>query len=223
MPGVMDLQHRLVIFDLDGTLVNSLGDLAASMNAVLASLGFPQHPVAPYRRFVGDGIGMLVRRALPPDRVDDDLVDRCVGLMRAEYARRQTDSTLPYPGIPELLVGLAGQGRLSAVLSNKPDGPTRQLVGALLAPHRFDAVRGARPDTPLKPDPTAALEIAAELEVEPRRTAFVGDTNIDMTTARNAGMTAVGVTWGFRDADELRAAGAHHIIDRPADLLDRLG
>jgi phosphoglycolate phosphatase len=223
MPGVMNhLHHRLVIFDLDGTLVNSLGDLAASMNAVLASLGYPQHPTAPYRRFVGDGIAMLVRRALPPDVVDDDLVARCVGLMRAEYARRQTDTTLPYPGIPELLATLARQRRLSAVLSNKPDGPTRELVRDLLAPHRFDAVRGARPETPLKPDPTAALEIATELDAEPERTAFVGDTNIDMATARNAGMTAVGATWGFRDADELRSAGAHHIIDRPAALLDRL-
>jgi len=223
MPGVMDLQHRLVIFDLDGTLVNSLGDLAASMNAVLGSLGYPQHPTAPYRRFVGDGIAMLVRRALPPEVTDDALVERCIGLMRAEYARRQTDTTVPYPGIPALLATLAGQSRLTAVLSNKPDGPTRELVRALLAPHRFDAVRGARPDTPLKPDPAAALEIAAQLGVEQDRAAFVGDTNIDMQTARNAGMTAVGVTWGFRDADELRASGAHHIIDRPAELLERLG
>ncbi len=220
MPGTMQHPHRLFIFDLDGTLVNSLGDLADSMNAVLASLGYPTHPRAPYRRFVGDGITMLVRRALPvAAAADEDLVERCVSLMRAEYARRQTDTTRPYPGIPGLLAELALRNRLTAVLSNKPDGPTRELVDALLAPHRFDAVLGARPEAPLKPDPTTALALADSLGVEPSRTAFVGDTDIDMATARAAGMTAVGVTWGFRDADELRAGGAHRVIDEPALLL----
>jgi phosphoglycolate phosphatase len=224
MPGTMQHHHRLVIFDLDGTLVNSLGDLADAMNAVLASLGYPEHPHEPYRRFVGDGIVMLVRRALPSEAaVDDNLVETSVALMRAEYARRQTDTTRPYPGIPELLAELAKRNRLTAVLSNKPDGPTRELVTALLAPHRFDAVLGARPEAPLKPDPTTALGLADALGVEPKRTVFVGDTSIDMTTARAAGMTAVGVTWGFRDAEELRAAGSHHIIGRPADLLEVLG
>lgn len=209
----------LVIFDLDGTLVDSLEDLADSMNAVLAARGFPIHPVAPYRRFVGDGIATLVRRALPGADPGDDFVASCVREMRREYARRQIAKTRPYPGVPELLRSLGEHGLKTAVFSNKPDRPTREVVAALLAPHSFAAVRGARPDAPLKPDPTAALELAREIGAAPRETVYVGDTDTDMHTGQRAGMFTVGVTWGFRDEDELRASGADSIIHDPAELL----
>ncbi|MEE4270418.1 MAG: HAD family hydrolase [Thermoanaerobaculales bacterium] len=214
-----DTTHRLVTFDLDGTLVDSLGDLADSMNAVLARLGHPSHPRAAYRRFVGDGIVMLAERALPAGARRDERIAECVTAMRAEYATRQTATTRPFQGIPEVLSELRSRKVLTAVLSNKPDGPSREIVDALLGFHPFDIVRGARPDVPLKPDPTAALEIAARLGVEAQEAVFVGDTNIDMRTGRAAGMTAVGVTWGFRDEHDLISGGAHQVIHHPAELL----
>jgi len=212
----------LIIFDLDGTLIDSLGDLADSMNATLASMGFPTHPQEPYRRFVGDGMVTFARRALPADAVEEVTVDEAVRRMRQEYARRWTDTTRPYPGVSELLAGLEKRGLKTVVLSNKPDSATRELVKALLGGHRFQRVLGARPEVPLKPDPTAALEICRALGVLPPMTLFLGDTDIDVETGRRAGMVTVGVTWGFRDADELRDAGAHHIIDHPLDLLELL-
>jgi phosphoglycolate phosphatase len=214
---------QLAIFDLDGTLIDSLNDLAVSMNAVLESHGFPTHPLDPYRHFVGDGISNLVRRALPAEQRSDDLVAICVHGMRREYAARKLDTTRPYPGIREVLATLTSRGVKTAVLSNKPDDPTREITDELLAPHHFDLVRGALPEVPLKPDPTAALEIAARLQVAPKYTLLVGDTPIDMQTARAAGMIAVGVTWGFREADELRFGGAHHIIHEALDLTAFLG
>jgi len=216
------MSFDLAIFDLDGTLVDSLDDLADAMNAVLESFGFPTHPTGPYRRFVGDGIVTLVRRVVPPEVDDDDLLQRCVELMRKEYSRRQLIKTLPYPGIPEVLAAVHGRGLKTAVLSNKPDPATRSLVAALLAGHPFDMVRGARPDVPLKPDPSAALDIAEGLSARPGHTVYVGDTDTDMQTGRRAGMLTVGATWGFRDEDELRSSGAQHIIHHPLELLEIL-
>jgi phosphoglycolate phosphatase len=213
---------ELVIFDLDGTLVDSLDDLADSMNAVLDSLGLPIHPTEPYRRFVGDGLVKMVRRSLPPEYVEEDYVGECVELMRAEYARRQQDKTVLYPGISELLAALRDRDLKTAVLSNKPDSDTRSIVDGLLAPHSFDVVRGARPEVPLKPDPSAALDIAADLSVHPEDSVYIGDTDTDMRTGRRAGMLTVGVTWGFRDEEELRESGAQHIIHHPLELLDIL-
>jgi phosphoglycolate phosphatase len=213
---------RLVIFDLDGTLVDSLGDLADSMNAVLAARGLPVHAESAYRVFVGDGIEALARRALPsapPSRLP---VAEVVEEMRAEYARRRLDRTVPFPGMPELLRRLRQLGTRTAVLSNKPDDATRELVTALFAEHGFDAVRGARPGSALKPDPAVAVDLCASIGVHPADTAFVGDTDTDMLTGRRAGMLTIGVGWGFRDPGELVAAGAHHIVHRPSELHDLL-
>jgi phosphoglycolate phosphatase len=216
------LTFDLVVFDLDGTLIDSLGDLADAMNVVLKSLGYPDHPRDSYRHFVGDGIEMLVRRALPSDVVDRTDIPRVVSTLREEYSARWLATTQPYPGIPELLHELQSRSVATAVLSNKPDHATRAIVRELFVGHDFGIVRGAVDGVPLKPNPTAVHEIVSRLGLSPQASAFVGDTPVDMATGVNAGMLTVGVTWGFRDRHELVAAGADRIIDEALQLLDFL-
>ena len=211
-----------VLFDLDGTLLDTLEDLAQSMNAVLVGRGFPPHERDAYKLFVGDGLEMLVRRALPAARVDDEQVRGAMEAMLERYAEHWDRTTRPYPGIPELLDELTGRNLRLAVLSNKRHDFTCRLVKYILSQWRFDPVRGARDGVPKKPDPTAALAIADELGIRPSRWIYLGDTGIDMRTAGAAGMVSVGVTWGFRDRDELARAGAQHIIDRPEQALELL-
>ena len=217
------MQYRAVLFDLDGTLLDTLEDLADSTNAALAVLGFPTRPTDEYRILVGDGIRNLALRALPEGHTDAATVERCVRLTRAEYSRRWDLKTRPYPGVPELLDELTRRAVRMAILSNKPDAATREVVAKLLAGWSFGVVLGAREGVPLKPDPAAALEAAAALGARPDEVLYVGDTNTDMQTARAAGIRAVGALWGFRTAGELLASGAQDLIARPPDLLDLLG
>jgi phosphoglycolate phosphatase len=216
------LSYNLVVFDLDGTLVDSLGDLADAMNVVLENLGQPTHARDEYRYMVGDGIAQLVRRALPPGSFDESVVADVIQMMRREYATRWTATTRPFPGIPELIDRLRARRIHTSVLSNKPDNATRQIVDELFLDGDFDIVRGALENVPLKPDPTSVLDIVSELGQTPQRSIFFGDTAVDMMTGANAGMLAVGVTWGFRDRCELVAAEADHVIDEPLELLDLL-
>ncbi|HEX8819206.1 MAG TPA: HAD family hydrolase [Archangium sp.] len=211
---------RAALFDLDGTLVDSLHDIAAAMNHALAQHGLPVHPLPAYRHFVGEGVRVMVARAVPADR--EDAQAGVMASYKAFYAEHLLDRTRPYPGVLEVLSRLAGEGVKLAVLSNKPDAATRQLVGALLPDVPFGAVYGERAEVPRKPDPTAALGIAAELGVEPGDCAFVGDTAVDMTTARGAGMYGVGVTWGFRGVEELQAHGARALAHTADELLQAL-
>jgi phosphoglycolate phosphatase len=213
---------RAVLFDLDGTLLDSLEDLAQSMNAVLLRLGFPAHPVAAYRRFVGDGMEVLVRRTLPEACRDETTLARALKEMRSEYGRRQEERTRPYPGIPELLNELARRRVPMAILSNKPEDATRRLAGTLLGEWAFESVLGAKQGRPKKPDPAGALEVAGELGVPAGEWLYVGDTDTDMLTAQAAGMHGLGVLWGFRDAAELRAAGAKGLLAEPLELLTLL-
>jgi phosphoglycolate phosphatase len=206
-----------VIFDLDGTLADSLGDIGGAMNEMLAAHGFPTHALEAYKNFVGEGVEQLARRALPP--AEAERAANYIADYRARYARRIIQDTRPYPGVPELLDALSAQGLKLAVLSNKRDDFTVELVQKLFARWSFVEVRGERQGVPRKPDPHAALDIARTLTVTPARCAFVGDTAIDMRTARNAGMHAVGVTWGFRPRTELTDAGAHAVLEHPRELL----
>ena len=213
------MKYRAVIFDLDGTLLDSLEDLADSMNAVLARQQFPVHAVDRYRYFVGDGISELVKRVLPEQRRTDSLVADNIRWMSAEYEERWQKKTRPYPGIEELLAALTDVGLRMAVLSNKPDPFTKIMVPALLPGWSFEPILGARPGVPVKPDPQAALEIAGQLAVVPHEILYLGDTATDMRTACAAGMLAVGVAWGFRPVEELQQNGAQRIIHYPTDLL----
>ncbi|MGE5599497.1 MAG: HAD family hydrolase [Bacteroidota bacterium] len=214
----MSPKFSAVLFDLDGTLLDTLDDLAASMNAVLAGRGLPGHPVEAYRHFVGDGMETLVRRALPAGS-DEAAIAASLAAMRAEYGRRWADQTRPYPGVPDMLDALAARGLPMAILSNKPDDFSRLTVERLLPRWRFRAVVGMRPGVPRKPDPAAALQIASELKIPPNQFIYLGDTGTDMCTARGAGMYAVGALWGFRTAEELRENGAARLIAAPGELL----
>ncbi len=214
---------RAILWDLDGTLLDTLQDLARCMNRVLQRWRFPAHEVDAYRRFVGDGMENLVRRALPAEVSADPAVLRpCTAAMREEYAARWHEATHPYEGIPELLESLRGRGIQMAVLSNKPHDFTCRMVDLFFPSGTFEIVLGERPGIPRKPHPGSAFEIAEKLRIPPDEFLYLGDTDTDMQTAQAAGMFAVGVLWGFRGAEELLASGAQVLIRKPSDLLQLL-
>ena len=215
--------YKCVLFDLDGTLVDSLVDLADSMNRVLTGQGFPAHPIQAYRYFVGDGITKLVQRALPTETQQPDLIKDCAQKMRQEYASHWADTTRPYPGIAELLDTLAIRQIPMVILSNKPDTLTQMVVKTLLPDWNFAVVAGARETIARKPDPAGALRIARMLHLEPEDFLYLGDTNTDMQTARSARMFAVGALWGFRTAEELKENGAQALLSAPMELCPLLG
>lgn len=214
---------QAVLFDLDGTLLDSLADIGEAMNSVLKTRGLPGHSACAYRRFVGDGVVLLAQRALPADHRDPDTVSACAAQMREVYGRRLVGKTVPYDGVPELLDGLSRRGLRMGVLSNKPHALTVELVELLLGRWRFAPVFGERAAVPRKPDPAGALEVAVQWGIAPEAVLYVGDTSTDMQTAERAGMPSVGVTWGFRDEPELTAAGAKAIARHPNEILALLG
>ncbi len=209
-----------VIFDLDGTLLDTLEDLADSANEALEACGFASHAVEAYRLFVGEGMAVLMERILPVESRGREEIARLLAVYREAYGRRWAAKSRPYEGIEGMLRGLAARGVALAVLSNKPQANTEVCVGHFLGEHPFVAVFGQREEVPRKPDPAGALEIALALGLDPREILFVGDTATDMDTARAAGMVAVGVLWGFRSEEELRRHGATHVVARPEEILD---
>ncbi|MHC4323130.1 MAG: HAD family hydrolase [Planctomycetota bacterium] len=214
------IDFQAILFDLDGTLLDTLADIAGAANAGLKALGFPAHPIESYRRFVGDGAGCLARRALPEDHQDDETVERCREIIAAEYAKCWADNTKLYPGVTEMLAELHKRGIPMAVLSNKPHDATRTVVEGYFPGHHFKIVRGAVPSVPRKPDPAGALQIAEELDILPGRFVYLGDTDTDMRTASAAGMFAAGALWGFRDAEELIATGAEALVKTPPEVVN---
>ncbi len=208
------------VFDLDGTLLDSLEDIANAANAVLAAHGLPVHPVDAYRLFVGDGVRRLVHRLVPLEhRADTALIEALLAEYAQQYHRAWNVKSRLYDGIEELLDALVQRRIRMGVLSNKPQAATRQCVDYYLGRYPFAAVLGQQADRPPKPDPTGVRELVAQLEVPPEACCYLGDTAVDMQTAREAGMFAVGATWGFRDVEELRDAGAQAIIHHPRELL----
>ena len=215
---------KAVLFDLDGTLLDTLDDLAASMNGVLTDEGLPTAPAEAHKFMIGDGVLNYVLRALPDDRREDRaLVERIREAYRVRYAAAWADTTHVYDGVGVMLDGLRQRGLPLAILSNKPDGFTREMVDHFLGDVPFEIVRGAMDGVALKPDPAAALAIAGQMDVAPVDFLYLGDTATDMRTARAAGMFAVGALWGFRDRAELAAAGAQALIAHPTDFLTYAG
>ncbi len=214
------MRFKAVIFDLDGTLLDTIEDLTDSMNAALAGLGFPGCSIEECKQLVGDGLATFVERVLPPEARDNPAIAaRLTERMRAEYKRRNAVKTKPYEGITELLDTLTERAMAMAVLSNKPHDSTVEIVKKYFPRWTFRAIFGAREGVPIKPDPAPALEIAQILNVAPAEILYLGDTNTDMWTADAAGMFAVGALWGFRTAAELKEAGAKILIHKPLDLL----
>jgi len=211
---------NLIVFDLDGTLLNSLEDLADSANHVLSQHGFLTHPVDAYRYFVGDGVRKLIERILPEPERRESRIEACKREFVDYYDIHKEDKTAAYPGISELLLSLKGRGLKIAVATNKVHLAVEPLMRKYFPEVRFDVVLGQRDGIPVKPDPRILYDILEETGCEPSETMHVGDTATDMQLAYNAGVSSVGVLWGYRPLEELQAAGAEHIIRRPDELLE---
>jgi phosphoglycolate phosphatase len=210
------MSYKAIIFDLDGTLVDSLEDLADSTNYVLSCYGQPTHEVQSFKKMVGDGTRTLMSRALPADK--QDLVEPALGKMREKYTEICLNKTRPYDGLQKVLAELKDRGVKLAVLTNKDQKMAEKIVTHFFDQY-FTIIRGTINAVPLKPDPKAVLEILKEMNVKPENAAFVGDSNIDIKTAQAAGITGIGVNWGFRGEQELKEAGADYTIDEPKALL----
>lgn len=211
---------KLVIFDLDGTLLNSIADLAQSTNHALALNGFAQHEQDEYNFFVGNGVTKLFERALPEGSKTLENIEKIKAVFVAHYDKHNTDLSTPYPGIIDLLASLHQKGIMLAVASNKYDSATKKLVQHYFPNTPFVAILGQREGINVKPDPTIVEDIISITGVAKEDILYVGDSGVDMQTAKNAGVTAVGVTWGFRPRTELEAFAPAHIIDSAEDVLN---
>jgi len=213
------MPYKSIIFDLDGTLLDTLPGLARAGNAVLARFGYPLHPADAYRQFVGDGMDKLVERMLPKG-VDQTARSQAAELYREIYTATWREECRPYPGIVAMLDQLRDREVKLAVLSNKPHPFTEQFVEAFLDRSRFMVVYGERPGLAKKPDPAVALMILDQLACPAEHSVFVGDSAVDIRTGKAAGMAAFGAGWGFRGAAELLASGAQEVLAEPLELVD---
>lgn len=211
---------KLVIFDLDGTLLNTISDLAGSTNYALKQCGFPEHETEAYNYFVGNGINKLFERALPETEHTSGNIARMRHYFLEHYAQNNTSLTVPYTGITELLENLQHRGVALAVASNKYQEGTEKLVRYYFKDVVFSAILGQREGIPVKPDPAIVNEILHIAGISKDETLYVGDSGVDMKTAAAAGVFSVGVSWGFRTREELEENGARHIINSPDEILD---
>ena len=213
---------KLVIFDLDGTLIDSLHDLADCVNLALQDQGLPLHPIDRYRYFVGDGVNKLIERVLPEKEKSLELFQRVRQGFDRYYAERFSTYTKPYPEIPELLFRLKEKGIRAAVVSNKPDEFVKKITSGLFSPGTFDFTAGGRESLPKKPDPVLVNLCMEQLGTPEELCCYCGDSNVDILTAQNAGILSIGAAWGFRGENELKEVGADEIIHSPLELLDVL-
>jgi phosphoglycolate phosphatase len=210
---------KAVIFDLDGTLLDTLADLSVSLNTVLERHGYPTHSLDECRKLVGFGMQVLVKSALPEEAREEALIEPLLEEMKAVYAGQWDVNSRPYDGIGRLLDAIGSMGLKKAILSNKPDHFTKLCADELLSPWRFDVVMGHHDGIAHKPDPQGALLVAGMLGVDPSAILYVGDSGIDMMTAVAAGMYPLGVLWGFRPEEELRTTGAEKVVTVPDEII----
>jgi phosphoglycolate phosphatase len=213
------IKFKGVIFDLDGTLANTLEDIADSLNRVLVKNGFPEHDYNTYKKIVGKGIENLVCNSIPERFREKVIIAGCVESMINDYKDNCLIKTELYPGIAEMLDKLKGFDFKAAVFSNKVEKLSQKIVNALIDNFNFNIVLGAKPELPKKPDPAGALMICKTFGFSPPEIIYVGDSGTDMITANKAGMFAIGVTWGFRTKDELLDNGAQMLLNEPGDLI----
>lgn len=212
------MKYKAVLFDLDGTLVNSLIDIADSMNKVLENRNCPTHSYEVINSFIGSGLRNLVTKALPETAKNEGNIESCFNEMMTEYRENCTNKTAIYDGIIALLNELQSRNIKLAVLSNKADELTKKISNVLF-PDYFEIANGLKDEASKKPHPSGAIEISKNLGFFPEEILYVGDSGIDMQTAKNANMYAVGVLWGFRPEEELIAEGAQSIIKHPLELI----
>ena len=211
-----------VVFDLDGTLLDTLPDIADAMNRALTTLGYESVSTEQYRDRVGWGARVLVEKTLPAEDHSDSLIQRCLDEFQREYRAQPATNTVAYNGVLRLLQELSRRGVALSIISNKPDELTQLVVKELLSDYRFAFVIGDHPDYAKKPDPQTTLLALQAMGASAERSAFVGDSDVDMATAQAAGTLAVGVAWGFRSRTELQQAGAQLVIEQPLELLSLL-
>jgi len=212
------MKFKGVIFDLDGTLLDTIEDITFTLNLVLSRRGYRQYSEEECKMMVGDGMEVLVRRAVPEIAGDDRAINDLIQEYRREYAATYKQHSRPYPGIIEVLTRIKEAGLKTAVLSNKSHEFTVRMTRELL-PFDFEVILGAKPGTPVKPDPEPIKQVLQGLKLSASEVIYVGDTSVDMETARVAGIFAAGALWGFRDAEELLRSGARVLLKTPNDLL----
>lgn len=212
---------RLVIFDLDGTLIHSLPDIVSSCNHALKAGGFPVHSYGEYLTFIGDGSYKLVERALPQRHREEETIQKVLALYSEHYRHHFDVETRPFSGVVEMLEALIDRDVLLAVLSNKGDSFTKEMVEELF-PATFEMALGQREGIPQKPAPQGVEEILRELQIPKEDCCFIGDSDVDILTAKNAGIPAIGVTWGYRPAKELEEAGATLLCASPKKLVEAI-
>ena len=212
---------KAVLFDLDGTLVNSLDDLATSTNYALEKFGFPKHETEKYKYFVGNGMQNLIMRALPEDGRDSETREKVFKAFWNHYAEHYVDKTVPYEGIEELLKALKEDGKKIAIISNKAQEMAVTVAEKIFG-DIFDMICGKQDGYPAKPDPSLTLKVMEDIGVKPCECVLIGDSGMDAAAAVNAKCTGIGVLWGFRTEDELRSNGAKYIVSKPAEIMDIL-
>ncbi|MBU2515003.1 HAD family hydrolase [bacterium] len=216
------MKNKAVIFDMDGTLLNTLQDIGEAANKALIANGLPQHPLEKYNYFVGEGVRKLFEYALPPDITDHKILEKCIDSFVEEYDKQWNNNTQLYPGISGMLDKLTELGIKLSILSNKPHEFVTQCADLYLKKWKFEEVMGPGELIPRKPDPAGALLIAKRMNISVSEILYVGDTGIDMVTANSAKMRAIGVLWGFRSKEELLGTGARFVIEKPEQLIEYL-
>ena len=212
------MDHKAFIFDLDGTLLNTLDDLKNSVNFAMRSMGYPEHTLEQVRMFIGNGIAMLIKRAVPQETDEFD-EKKTLGIFTEHYNAHLNDCTAPYPGITESLTALKNRGVKIGVVTNKNDDSAKMLIVRYFG-NLVDATLGHLDGIPSKPNPEALLRVMSDLGVNAEETLYFGDSDVDVLTEKNAGVKSVGASWGYRGEDVLLKAGEDIILSDPYKIAD---
>lgn len=217
------MKYKAVIFDLDGTLLDTIDDIAETLNFVLRSKKLKEFSVDEYKYFVGKGVDNLIKQVIKKGNFDQSLFDELKAGYYEVYKQQATITTRIYPGVSDLLKSLKGQGLSLNVLSNKPHSQTIEVISYYFGDSTFDLVYGKKTEFLPKPDQASILDILRVLQLNPEEVLYVGDTEVDIQTAKNAKISSVGVLWGFRTANELKTAGADYLVSDPHEIQKIIG